>query len=153
MGLFSFRRAKPFFVSDEQKRIVDAIRAAERATSGEIRLYVESHNPYMNPVDRAHELFFQFKMDKTEHRNGVLLYLAMKDRELALFADEGIYQHTGQGYWDEAVKGMIAEFKAEHLVEGIEACVARIGMTLQQAFPYEASTDRNELPDDIIFGK
>lgn len=153
MGLFSFRRAKPFFAPLDQQRIVEAIRAAERTTSGEIRLYVESHNPYVSPIDRAQELFFQFKMDQTENRNGVLLYLAMKDRELALFADEGIYQQTGQGYWDDAVKAMIAEFKAEHLVEGIEACIARIGTTLQQAFPYTAETDRNELPDDIIFGK
>ena len=153
MGIFSFQRSKPFFPPLDQKRIIEAIRLAERTTSGEIRLYVESHNPFVNPIDRAQELFFQLKMEKTENRNGVLLYLALKDRELALFADEGIYQQTGQGYWDEAVKGMIAEFKAEHLVEGIEACIARIGSTLQKAFPYTADTDRNELPDDIIFGK
>ena len=89
MGLFSFFKKKAFFSEQDQARIVAAITSAEKSTSGEIRLFVESKNPYMDPLQRAAEIFFQSKMENTVDRNGVLLYIALKDRELALFGDEG----------------------------------------------------------------
>lgn len=154
MGIFSFlRKPKQFFSIDEQAQIVQAIRDAERSTSGEVRIYVESKNPFMAPVDRAAEVFFKLKMEETEHRNGVLLYLAMDHRELALFADEGIYKAVGAAYWDEAVKHMLSQFTHYNITNGIVQCILSIGKTLQEKFPYESSTDKNELPDDIVFGK
>ena len=132
---------------------MEAIRIAERETSGEIRIYVESKNPFMDPIDRAKEIFFQLKMHNTAHRNGVLLYIAMKDHELALFGDEGIHNKVGADYWRNAVKNMIAQFANQHIADGIEQCVSQIGQTLKETFPYEATTDKNELPDDIVFGK
>ena len=152
MGLFPLFKKKQFFTAEEQARIVEAIRLAERETSGEVRFFMESKNPYMDPIDRASEIFFQLKMQNTLHRNGVLLYIAMKDHELALFADEGIYNKVGKEYWDNAVKNMISEFKSHHIVAGIEQCLLQIGQTLKETFPYEATTDKNELPDDLIFG-
>lgn len=92
-------------------------------------------------------------MDETEHRNAVLLYLAMKHHELALFADEGIYKAIGKEFWDHEVLLLIRSFKADRLVEGIVNCVVDIGKLLQEKFPYEPATDKNELPDDIVFGK
>ena len=152
MGLFPLFKKKQFFTAEEQARIVEAIRLAEMETSGEVRFFMESKNPYMDPIDRASEIFFQLKMQNTLHRNGVLLYIAMKDHELALFADEGIYNKAGKEYWDNAVKNMISEFKSHHIVAGIEQCLLQIGQTLKETFPYEATTDKNELPDDLIFG-
>ena len=153
MGIFSFSKKPAFFSDEEQERIVETIRQAEMQTSGEIRIFVESKNPYVDPLDRAAELFFQLKMQDTEHRNAVLLYIAMKHHELALFADEGIYQKTGSDYWNNEVKIMLSEFSGNHIREGIEACIKHIGQTLKEAFPYEATTDKNELPDNIVFGK
>jgi uncharacterized membrane protein len=153
VGIFPLFKKKEFFTAEEKARIVEAIRIAERETSGEIRFYVESKNPFMDPIDRAAEIFFQLKMQNTQHRNGVLLYIAMKDHELALFGDEGIYKKVGKEYWDNAVKNMIAEFKVEHIVDGIVQCILQIGETLKETFPYEATTDKNELPDDLIFGR
>ncbi len=153
MGIFPLFKKKEFFTAEEKARIVEAIRIAERETSGEIRFYVESKNPFMDPIDRAAEIFFQLKMQNTQHRNGVLLYIAMKDHELALFGDEGIYNKVGKEYWDNAVKDMIAKFKGENIVTGIEQCILQVGQTLKETFPYEANTDKNELPDDLIFGR
>jgi uncharacterized membrane protein len=153
VGIFPFFKKKEFFTAEEKARIVETIRIAEKETSGEIRFYVESRNPFMDPVDRAAEIFFKLKMHNTQHRNGVLLYIAMKDHEVALFGDEGIYQKVGKEYWDNAVKNMIAEFKEQHIEEGIEHCILQIGQTLKETFPYEPSTDKNELPDDLVFGR
>lgn len=155
MGLFSFlnRKPKQFFSAEENQQIVNAIRQAETATSGEIRIFVESKNPYVDPLDRAKEIFFGLKMQDTEHRNAVLLYIAMTHHELALFADEGIYEKTGADYWTTSVKQMISNFTKENISTSIEQCILQIGQTLKEKFPYEAATDKNELPDEIVFGK
>ena len=132
--------------------IVDAIRDQERKTSGEIRVFVESKCKYVDPVDRAREVFFKLEMDRTEDRNGVLIYIAHQHRQLAIFADEGIYQALGATYWNEEVALMLKEFTAFKFAEGIMHIIRDIGAALHLKFPYDRDTDKNELPDDIVFG-
>ena len=153
MGIFPFFKKREFFSAEDKAQIVEAIRMAEKETSGEIRIYVESKNPFVDPIDRAAEIFFKLKMQDTDHRNAVLLYIAMKHHELALFADEGIYQKAGAAYWDNAVKNMIAQFTKDNISNGIEQCVKQIGETLKEKFTYIPTEDKNELPDEIVFGK
>ncbi|MFT4015419.1 MAG: TPM domain-containing protein [Agriterribacter sp.] len=152
MGLFS-SRIKHFFSPEENQRIVAAIREAERLTSGEIRIYVESHCRFVNPVDRAIELFYGLKMEKTELRNGVLLYVAIRDHQLAIFGDEGIHKKVGDRFWREEVNHILSEFNAAHFCEGIIQIVTEVGAALREHFPFDAHTDKNELPDEIVFGK
>ena len=153
MSIFSFLHKKQdWFTPAEHEAIVNAIRAAEKRTSGEIRLVVESRCSYVDPVHRAAEVFFGLQMDKTADRNGVLLYIAMKDHQLAVFGDEGIHQKVGTAFWNEEVKKMLASFGKQHYAEGIVQIVTEIGNALVHHFPYE-SEDRNELPDDIVFGR
>ena len=153
MSIFSFFKKKQFFTEDEMRRIVSAIRTCEQKTSGEIRIYIEAKNPYVNTLERAIEVFAQLKMEQTEHRNGVLLYIAHKHHEVALFGDSGIYEKTGAAFWDAEVEKMLANFRENHLPEGIIECVLDVGEALYASFPYEQAEDRNELPDDIVFGK
>ena len=151
--MFSLFKKKEFFSAKDKEQIVEAIRMAEKETSGEIRIYVESKNAYVDAIDRAAEIFFKLKMQETDHRNAVLLYIAMDHHELALFADEGIYQKAGADYWNEAVKNMLSQFTKDNISNGIEQCIAKIGQTLKEKFPYIPTEDKNELPDDIVFGK
>ena len=153
MQLFPFFKKKEFFSAADKEQIVEAIRMAEKETSGEIRIYVESKNAYVDAIDRAAEVFFKLKMQETDHRNAVLLYIAIKDQELALYADEGIYQKAGTEYWNAAVKKMLSQFTKENISNGIEQCIAQIGQTLKEKFPYNPTEDKNELPDEIVFGK
>ena len=153
MGIFSFFKKKEFFSAADKAQIVEAIRVAEKETSGEIRIYVESKNTYVDAIDRAAEVFFKLKMQMTDHRNAVLLYIAMDHHELALFADEGIYQKAGAEYWNTAVKNMLAQFTKDNISNGIEQCIKQIGETLKEKFPYIPTEDKNELPDEIVFGK
>ena len=151
MALFSSSKKKEFFTPEQQQLMVDAIKNAEKNTSGEVRFFVESKCTYVDPVDRAKELFFSLKMEQTKDRNAVLLYMAMDDRQLALFADEGIYQRLGNEYWDREAKKMIKAFTKDDYTGGICTVINNIGSALKQEFPYE-SDDKNELPDEIIFG-
>lgn len=131
---------------------MNAIRAAEKRTSGEIRVFIESRCSYVDPVDRAIEVFFGLKMDKTEDRNGVVLYIAMKDHQLAVFGDKGIHEKVGTEFWNKEVNKMLSSFSRENYKDGIVQIVTEIGDALVSNFPYE-NEDRNELPDDIVFGR
>jgi uncharacterized membrane protein len=153
MGLFPLFKKKAFFSDAEQKVIVDAITAAEKETSGEVRIFVESKNAFVDPLDRAKEIFDKLHMQKTKHRNAVLLYIATDHKQLALLGDEGIYTALGKSYWENAVKNMIAHFAGNNIVTGIEQCIKEIGQTLKEKFPFDHSEDKNELPNDIVFGK
>jgi len=144
---------KEFFTAEEKKRIVDAIREAEKRTSGEIRVFVESHCRYVDPLERAAEVFFSLEMDETKDHNAVLVYVAMKDRQLAVFGDKGIHEKVGTDYWRKEVELMISKFNSENYGEGISQCVLDIGEALHHYFPYDQDTDKNELPDEIVFGK
>lgn len=154
MNILSLFRGKKksFFSKEDEERMVQAIRFAEKQTSGEVRLFVESHCSYIQPIDRAKELFAELKMTATKDRNGVLLYFAMKDRQMAIWGDEGIHQKMGQGFWEKEVAKILADFKREHFVEGICNMIQAVGEALKKNFPY-ASDDKNELDDTIVFGK
>lgn len=154
MGLFSFGKKKPeIFSEQEQEKIVHAIAEQEKRTSGEIRLYVEPACTFIDPVDRAREVFHTLKMDQTQDRNAVLLYIAYADKQLAIFADEGIYTAMGSAFWNAEVTKILSEFSAHHFVDGVLEIISDIGSALTEKFPYNGDTDRNELSNDIVFGK
>jgi uncharacterized membrane protein len=153
LKLFPWQKSKEFFTAEEKDRIVKAVRDAERMTSGEVRVFVESKCRYMDPLDRAAEIFFNLEMDETDDRNAVLIYVAVKDRQLAVFGDEGIHKKVGAEYWNAEVRKMIDRFKDKSYAEGIREVVMDIGTALNTHFPYNNDTDKNELPDDIVFGK
>ncbi len=153
MGIFSFlSKHKDWFTAAEHEAIVNSIRASEKRTSGEIRVFIESRCSYVDPVDRAVEVFFGLKMEQTEDRNGVLLYIAMKDHQLAVFGDRGIHEKVGTDFWNKEVQQMLSSFGKQNYAEGIVKIITDIGDALVTHFPYE-NEDRNELPDDIVFGR
>ena len=146
-------KQQQFFSAEEEAKILDAIRAAEKETSGEIRLYIESKCRFVDPLDRALEVFLHLKMDETVNRNAVLVYVATEHRQLALIGDVGIFNKTGQQFWNDQVKLMLSEFKKENYAEGLVEVIQKTGHALCTNFPYDAATDKNELPDDIVFGR
>ncbi len=149
----SLFRRKAFFTQPQTDKIVAAIKEAEKQTSGEVRLFVESRCRFVDPMDRAAEIFWSLKMDKTDQRNAVLVYIAIKDKQLAVMGDEGIHRKVGEEFWKQTVAKMLSHFKTESYVEGLVHAVNDIGEALQSHFPYDKNTDKNELPDDIVFGK
>ena len=149
-----FRRNKSLLGAADEEQIVNAIKEAERTTSGELRVFIESRCAYVDAMDRAREIFFKLKMEQTALHNGVLIYVALTDRQIALFGDEGIYKKTnGDPYWHGILKMMRASFKEGKIAEGIAKAALQVGRTLAEHFPYDEQTDKNELPDDIVFGR
>jgi len=51
------------------------------------------------------------------------------------------------------VQEMLLLFRKEDYLQGLISCVEATGEALRRYFPYDRSTDRNELSDDILFGR
>jgi len=92
-------------------------------------------------------------MEQTAARNGVLVYVAWKDRQLALLGDKGIHEKVGNAFWYEKVKEILSHFNRSDYAGGLSEIVREIGEALRKHFPYDGNSDKNELPDDIVFGK
>ncbi len=153
MKLFPWQKQKEFFSIEEKAQLVDTIRIAEQRTSGEIRLFVESKCKYVDAMDRAREVFLSMGMDKTEMRNAVLIYVATDDHQAAILGDSGIHEKVGNEYWEKEIRKMLLHFRQHHLKDGLCEVIKDLGEALHHYFPYDSTTDRNELPDEIVFGR
>lgn len=142
--------AKQYFSKAEQDQIVAAINTAEMATSGEIRVHIEERCPN-DPLERAKEVFYQLKMDQTKLQNGVVIYLALLDKKLAILGDIGIHNIVHDEFWQAEKDLMLSYFVQGKFTEGLVQAIAKIGEKLKENFPYHAS-DTNELSNEVSFG-
>jgi uncharacterized membrane protein len=135
---------------DHQAEVILAIQEAELKTSAEIRVHVESHCEG-HPVDRAKVLFFDLKMDQTDLQNGVLLYLAIKDRKYAIIGDKGIDAKVPLEFWETIRDEMRPILSKNEYGKALSLGVNRIGKVLIASFPYMEG-DVNELSNEISYG-
>ncbi len=134
---------------EEDQRVVEAIRQAERNTSGEIKVHIE--NRCKGDVEqRSLFIFDKLKLNETQLRNGVLIYLAVKDHKFAILGDKGINNVVEDGFWNDVKDLMLSHFKEGRFAEGLEQGIMRCGEKLKAYFPYQ-SDDINEIPDDISY--
>ncbi|HLT71902.1 MAG TPA: TPM domain-containing protein, partial [Cyclobacteriaceae bacterium] len=139
--------ARDFFSAEEKKWIREAILEAEKGTSGEIQVHLENHA--MKPLaERVQEVFNILEISETSRRNGVLFYLAIKDRQFAILGDAGIDQVVEPGFWDAIRQHMEVMFREGKFTDGICDGIRMAGEQLAKYFPI-TKDDRNELPDDI----
>lgn len=143
--------AAKFFNKEEKALLKEAIVQAELNTSGEIRLHVDNHCKG-DVLDCAAKWFARLKMQKTEKRNGVLFYIAVKDHQFAIIGDAGINAVTADDFWDNIKEEMLQHFKENRFTDGLVKGITMAGEQLKKYFPYQ-SDDINELSDEISFGK
>jgi uncharacterized membrane protein len=114
---------------------------------------VESRCRFVDPLDRAAEVFAILKMGQTSSHNAVLIYIAVKDHQLAILGDQGIHEKVGEEFWTKEVNHILSEFGQDHYADALTKVIHDIGNALKYHFPYDRQTDINELPDDIVFGR
>lgn len=136
---------------EEDQRIVEAIKTAERNTSGEIKVHIENHCKG-DVEERSIVVFNKLKLNKTKLRNGVLIYIAIKDHKFAILGDEGINQVVEENFWSDVKDMMAAKFREGLFEEGLEAGILRCGEKLKTYFPYQ-NDDINEISDEISYGE
>ena len=139
-----------FFSKEQKEQIVNAIKEAEKETSGEIRVHIES-SCKKDTLERAVQLFEKLKMHETQLHNGTLIYLAVKDQKFAIFGDEGINEIVPDNFWADVRTAMQKEFGSGNFVTGLTRGISMVGNKLKEYFPYK-DDDINELSDDISVG-
>ncbi len=144
-------RAVNFFTKEEKSLLKEAIASAELNTSGEIRLHIDNRCRG-DVLDCAAAWFDKLKMQKTELRNGVLFYIAVKDRQFAIIGDAGINAVTPDDFWENIREEMLNYFTENRFADGLAKGIRMAGNQLKQHFPYQPD-DINELSDEISFGK
>ncbi|MBW2962376.1 TPM domain-containing protein [Mesonia aestuariivivens] len=142
--------AKELISAEEEEQIVEAIRTAEKNTSGEIRVHLEKKCP-IKILDRAKAVFHELKMDNTKLENGVLIYLALEDRQFYILGDKGIDKKVPDNFWESTKDIMLAHFKKDNFKQGLIDGILKAGEQLKQHFPYQQD-DINELSDEISRG-
>jgi uncharacterized membrane protein len=143
-------KAQDFLTTEEEREIVEAIRVAEKNTSGEIRVHLEKTTD-LDPFDRALEVFNELKMDETQLKNGVLIYMAVKDKTFVICGDQGINEVVQNDFWDSTKDVMVAHFKNGNFKQGLIDGILRAGQELKKHFPW-SEDDTNELSNEISKG-
>lgn len=134
----------------DQARVVKAIREAERATSGEIRVSVAPF--FWGDVEKtAGKAFRRLGMENTADRNGVLIFLVPSRKRFAILGDTGIHEKVGQDFWVDVSACLSSHFHRGAFTEGLVEVIQRVGDRLATHFPSAGEADRNELSDDVDF--
>ena len=152
------RWARRLFSPADLEAIAAAVNAAEDRTAAEIRVHVERRVPRRRgaPVSealaRARDVFVALKMHETAQRGGVLIYVAVEDRTLAIVGDEGIHARVDTGYWDAIRDRMVARLREGAARDAVVQAVGDVGAVLAREFPRRPD-DVDELPDDVSLGR
>lgn len=140
-------KVEEFLSKEEEEEVVEAIRTAERKTSGEIRVHLERSSGG-EIWDRAMEVFHLLKMDNTKDANGVLIYVAVEDRKFVIYGDKGINEVVPKDFWESTKDAIVEQFKKGNYKQGLIDGILKAGDQLKKHFPWEEG-DTNELSDKI----
>lgn len=136
--------------SVDQERVREAIRAAERETSGEIRVSV-SRFFWGDVRHAAEQVFDRLGLTATRQRNAVLLFVVPSRRRFAVLGDAGIHQKVAPEFWATVGAALGERFREKDFTGGLVQGIELVGRELARHFPFDAATDRNELPDDVDY--
>lgn len=142
-------RTREFLSKLEHDQIVQAIRAAESKTSGEIRVFIQRGKLKSDPLIMALRKFHQLGMHKAREHNAVLIFVAPRAHKFAVVGDEAIHQKCGDEFWQRTVEKMRTHFQNDKFSAAMIEAIEEIGSVLARHFP-KTLTDANELPDDVI---
>jgi uncharacterized membrane protein len=144
-------KTKELFAELDHDRITAVIQKAEKRTSGEIRVYV-SHRKVSDPRHAAAHQFVKLGMDKTRHRNAVLIFIAPESQNFAILGDTAVHARCGEAFWESVAGAMRELFRQGKFTEGIVHGIDTAGRLLAQHFPAD-DTDHNQLPDSVVEGE
>jgi uncharacterized membrane protein len=136
----------------DKGRIESAIRAAELRTSGEICVSV-SRIFWGNVETAARKAFERMGITQTRERNGVLFFVVPSRRKFVVLGDAGIHEKVGQEFWTSVVSAVTDKFRSGQFTEGLVKGIETVGEQLATHFPYDTASDKNELPNDVDFGR
>jgi len=140
-------KVEEFLSAEEEQDIIDAIKNAEKNTSGEIRVHIEETSK-TDAYKRAMKVFHYLKMDETKLQNAVLIYVAIADKTFAIYGDKGINEVVSENFWNTTRDVIQQHFKSGNFKQGLVEGINEAGIQLKTYFPW-LQDDTNELSDEI----
>ena len=132
---------------DDLEAVARAVAEAERHTSAEVRVHLD-HSCEGDALQQAIKVFERLGMHRTAARNGVLVYISVTDRKLAVIGDSGIHERVGEAYWHELVAAVRERLSQQQPRDGLIHAIAEVARELARHFPRRPG-GKNELPDEV----
>ncbi|MBE2894085.1 TPM domain-containing protein [Spirabiliibacterium falconis] len=133
-----------------------AIAALEKRSSAELRVFIEKNAKFSDMLERttpvvarAEQIFQELGMQQTAAHNGVLIYVALNQRQCAVIGDRGIDCYVQADFWQQCCDAISMHASIDQLSHGIIHAIGLIGDKLAVHFPYQ-DDDVNELPNEVI---
>jgi uncharacterized membrane protein len=138
-------------LSDEDlEAIARAVVEAEGRTSAEVRVHLD-HSCEGDALQQAIKVFERLGMHRTAARNGVLVYISVTDRKLAVIGDKGIHERVGEAYWQGLVAAVRERLRQQQPRGGLIHALAELGRELGRHFPRRPG-DNNEISNQVSLG-
>ena len=132
---------------DDLEAVARAVVEAESHTSAEVRVHLD-HSCKGDALQQAITVFERLGMHRTAERNGVLVYISVTDRKLAVIGDKGIHERVGEAYWQELVAAVRERMREQQSRDGLIHAITELGRELRRHFPRRPG-DNNELSDNV----
>lgn len=149
-------RVERYFPTADLQRISRDIGLSEQQHQGQIRFVIESRyssSAVCNHLDtrtRAWQWFGELGVWDTERNSGVLVYLSFADHAVEIVADRGISAKVNEAEWQQVCQTMLASFKQDAFVSGLERGLQDVTAILTTHFPRTEAADFDELPNDVV---
>ncbi len=143
--------AENFLTREERQKVGLAVGEAEQRTSAEIRIHLEDHIEE-DVLEHAAFIFEELGMHRTADRNGILIYVCVTDRQMAVVGDKAINERVPAGFWDHVIENMRAHFSDQRHAEGLIEAVREVGELAGRSFPRQRN-DQDELSNEVSFSR
>lgn len=131
--------------------LVEAICIAERDSTGEIRIHIDTQTTGNN-AEKALETFQTLGMTQTQDRNAVLFHINFSQSYLTILGDQGIHRYVKQEFWDQMHDRITARFAKKEYYDALYQEILNTGQELKKYFPHNETTrNQNELSNEISF--
>lgn len=148
MAIVFRRHQKAFLARLDVAALEAAIREAERATTGEVRIAVlpRVRGGLEKAVKPAAE---RLGMTRTAQRNGILILVDPARRAFLVWGDTAIHERVGEAFWKEVAAAIEERFRAGDFTGGLVRGIETAGRALAAHFPCGPGGHANELPDRV----
>jgi uncharacterized membrane protein len=140
-------KVKHFLSALEHTRVHEAIKAAERGTSGDIVVYI-TQKRVTDPLAAAQDEFLKLNLETETKKDSFLIFLAPKSQKFAVIGGTALHDKVGQAWWDHLSALLTRHFKDSRYTDGLVAAIEEAGRKLKEHFPARA-TDRTGEKDIV----
>ncbi len=133
------------FREEDKLAIQSAIDSAEASAVGIIRLHVEK-TAGRDIMKRLRDVFNSYGMRDSTFNNNVLIYVAVRDKKVAVFADDGFVSAVNDTFLQDTAEGIAEGFKLGEYGNAVVGAVRSIAAEMSRHFPKE------NLKKDILSG-